>query len=594
MTPRDRRPPARIAAPSAVRFLFVAALVPLIVTALLAWLQTEYLRSERLREQAGRSYDRSIAQLMLLSRLKDAEAGESGYLLAGDPIFLARFRPAVVAVRRQLAADAIARDPDLPRGYLPVVSRLTERKLAEMATAIRLFDSGNPTAAHKIADGTVADGVMEDLRQVVGQMVAREQARTRERSAALSTQRKALRSTVLVVVGTLVILVFLFLAILWRLRQLRHWALVDALEAAERNAAVLESTVDAILILNPSGTIEMVNAAATAMLGYQPAELEGCDVGTVLQLGPEAGSFHERIGLEDGLLRRPFLPDRAARHRTGQHLAVDVAMGVMRLPSGDHLVLSLRDISERKQVEEVKDELISTVSHELRTPLTSIVGSLGLLRAGAAGPVSAKAGRLVEIAESNSRRLIRLINDMLDIDRIESGRLEMARAPLDLCGVLKRACLDNEGLARLHRVTLRCRLPDRAVNVFGDGDRLLQVVTNLLSNAVNVSPAGAAVELDLAAGENRAMIRVEDRGPGIPATFRDRIFGRFEQASPSGDSKGTGLGLAISREIVLRHEGAIWFEDRDGGGASFAVSLPLLQLAGSPDADRPVMPATAQ
>jgi CheY-like chemotaxis protein len=240
---------------------------------------------------------------------------------------------------------------------------------------------------------------------------------------------------------------------------------------------------------------------------------------------------------------------------------------------GDRLVLSLRDATDRLRIARAKDELISTVSHELRTPLTSVIGSLALLRAGNAGEWPAQAGRLVDIADNNARRLIRLVNDILDIDRIESGQLTIARTPLDLREITAQAALDNEGLARRHDVTLVDEVAAAPVLVAGDAGRLLQVVTNLLSNAIHACVGGGTVVLRTNVVAGRARISVDDRGGGVPEELRSRLFERFQTVRGSG---GTGLGLAIAREIVRRLDGTIWFEDLPGGGTRFAFDLPLL------------------
>jgi len=218
-----------------------------------------------------------------------------------------------------------------------------------------------------------------------------------------------------------------------------------------------------------------------------------------------------------------------------------------------------------------------------------VVGALGLLRAGSAGDIPAGAQRLVEIAENNSRRLIRLINDMLDIDRIHSGLLSLDKVPLDLRDVVEQAREGSEGLAAAAGITLHCTVPDAAVTVSGDADRLLQVITNLTSNAIKVSPPGSRVTIGLTQDDGKAEVTVDDDGPGIPAEFRDRIFGRFERAEGE-QSPGTGLGLAISREIVARHDGTIRFEDRPGGGTRFAV---VLDLRREPVADADAGPSDA-
>ena len=572
-----------VQAPSPARFLLIALIVPALLIGLFGWLRTEYGRSEQVRAQLVRSYDRRIDQLHLLSRLKDAETAQRGYLLTGDPAFLAPFDPARRDIERRLADAADRADPKVPSAYPPLVRQLVALKFAELDGTIKLVRAGERARALQI----VVDGsglrIMDRLRTVIGAMAEAEERRTTERRAAYLAYRAQLQRILLIVIGVLVAIVLIALSSIWRLRQQRHASLVEAFEAAERNATILNSTTDALLTLNPSGTVEGTNAAATRMLGYAPADLQGRDIGAILDLPRTEGSFHQRVGLVDGQLRQGFLPDRLVRHHDGRAVAVDVAMGVMALPSGLHIVVSLRDISERKRVERLKGDLMSTVSHELRTPLTSVVGSLGLLRAGAAGKIPAAAARLVEIAENNSRRLIRLINDMLDIDRIESGKLDIEQVPIDLRAVLDQACVGSEGLARAKGATIDCHTPASPVVIAGDHDRLLQVVTNLASNGIRAGAVGATLDMSVVSDGVTATVLVEDRGAGVPLAFRDRIFGRFERATPDDGATGTGLGLAISREIVIRHGGKIWFEDRAGGGTRFAFSVPLLGRAASAD-----------
>jgi signal transduction histidine kinase len=186
---------------------------------------------------------------------------------------------------------------------------------------------------------------------------------------------------------------------------------------------------------------------------------------------------------------------------------------------------------------------------------------------------------------------------MLDIDGIASGALVMERMPLDLRRVVEQACVGSEGLARTGGVALNCAPGEAPAVVQGDEDRLVQVVTNLLSNAVRAAPAGSAVEIGLSVEDGRAILAVEDRGAGVPAAFHGRIFGRFERATSHDGAIGTGLGLAISREIVERHGGTLWFEDRAGGGTRFAFALPIAFIpAGNDDrpAVQPVLASIAQ
>lgn len=242
----------------------------------------------------------------------------------------------------------------------------------------------------------------------------------------------------------------------------------------------------------------------------------------------------------------------------------------------ERIFLSARDISERKRVERMKNEFVSTVSHELRTPLTSIAGSLGLLAGGAAGAVSDRALHLIQIAHSNSLRLVRLINDILDIEKIEAGRMAFELKSLAAASFVRQSIANMQSYADQYGVEIELAPGGEDVMVYGDEDRLIQVVTNLLSNAVKFSPAGERVTVSIGSDRTVAMIVVKDRGPGIPEAFRSRLFTKFAQAD-SSDSRakgGTGLGLAIVREIVERHAGAVSFRSEIGVGAEFEVRLP--------------------
>jgi PAS domain S-box-containing protein len=376
---------------------------------------------------------------------------------------------------------------------------------------------------------------------------------------------------------------------LWRRRTEQYRSDLAGFDAAERNQTILDSTIDALLILNPSGTIETLNAAAMATLGYRSDELLRRDIGMISDIAPGAGSFAERIGFVDGALRNSWLTDRQVRHKDGHLIDVDISLGVMELPDGVHFVASLRDISERKRIERLKDDFISTVSHELRSPLTSIIGALRLLSGRTAGQLNEQATRLVEIAEENARRLIRLINDMLDVDRLDSGKLRLTLRQADMRDVIHRGCQGNQGMAEAFRAQIECEVPEAPLIAYCDEDRLIQALTNLTSNALKVTPRGGTVHVSCIRDPDapRTIVRVDDQGPGVPVEFRERIFGRFERALDDENKAGTGLGLAIAREIVLLHGGEIWFEDLPGGGTRFAFSIPVPNEARLADGIKP-------
>ena len=239
------------------------------------------------------------------------------------------------------------------------------------------------------------------------------------------------------------------------------------------------------------------------------------------------------------------------------------------------------DIRQLKEVERLKTDFVSTVSHELRTPLTAIRGALGLVLAGTTGPVAPKTRDLLQIGLQNTERLIRLINDILDIERIEAGHLIVRREPCELATILRTTVDSLRTVAMEAQVTL-AREGEQAAVVTGDPDRLVQVFTNLISNALRFSPRGETVTVALRTTPTSAVVFVTDRGPGIPLEFRRRIFGKFQQADSAGSAGGAGLGLAIVRAIVERHGGSIRFDSAPGHGTTFITELPYTAPAAMP------------
>jgi PAS domain S-box-containing protein len=237
-------------------------------------------------------------------------------------------------------------------------------------------------------------------------------------------------------------------------------------------------------------------------------------------------------------------------------------------------VLTFRDISRRVALDRRKDEFISTASHELRTPLTSIRGALGLLAGGILGEVSENAASLLRIALANSDRLARLIDLILDLERIESGRESLVFRPLQLAEIVRQTVEGMQPVADSAGVKLN--YDTARVEIAADSDRLLQVLTNLLSNAVKFSPPDSTVSVFLDPGTTGVTLSIVDQGRGIPADKLEAIFERFQQVDASDSRKkgGSGLGLAICRTIVLQHSGRIWAERNPVCGSTFRVYLP--------------------
>lgn len=275
----------------------------------------------------------------------------------------------------------------------------------------------------------------------------------------------------------------------------------------------------------------------------------------------------------------PYSIEYRLRHKDGSYRWFHSRGQALWNAAGEAVRMSgsLSDISERKEIERLKNEFIATVSHELRTPLTAIVGALGLLREESAGGLPEHASTFLDMASQNSERLAALINDILDLEKIESGRMDFRISPLAVKLLLERAVALNAAYGEKFDVRFELREPVPEATVPGNEDRLLQVLTNLMSNAAKFSPAGSAVTVSAAIRDRSVRIAVSDKGPGVPEEFRGRIFQKFAQADASDTRHkgGTGLGLSICKAIVEKLGGTIGYESTVGRGAVFFFDLPL-------------------
>ncbi|HEY1901415.1 MAG TPA: ATP-binding protein [Terracidiphilus sp.] len=342
---------------------------------------------------------------------------------------------------------------------------------------------------------------------------------------------------------------------------------------------LLNSVADGICGLDRNGLVSFANPAAAGMLGAAAASLAGRPVHELLHgsagAGSECGEDCDLLRATGRLQLMATSGEDTVFRIDGSPFRVDYAL----TPILDHgrlsgSVLSFRDISQRYALDRLKDEFVSTVSHELRTPLTAIRGALGLLSHGTLVELNDKAANLLRIAHSNSERLLRLINDILDLERLQSGRERLVFRKLQLGQVVRQAIDCMEPVADAAGVRL---IQDTTqVEIAGDADRLVQVITNLLSNAVKFSPRDSTVSILMRPDRNGVTLSVVDPGRGIPADKLETIFGRFQQvdASDARQKGGTGLGLAICRTIVHQHSGRIWAERNPARGSSFRVFLP--------------------
>ncbi|TRO25865.1 PAS domain S-box protein [Ectopseudomonas mendocina] len=352
-------------------------------------------------------------------------------------------------------------------------------------------------------------------------------------------------------------------------------------EREEYLSTLLDNVIDAIVTIDESGLIETFNPAAERIFGYGKADVVGQNVKLLMpeRYREQHDSFlfaYRESGVPRILGKDLELP---AQRRNGELFTMELAVSQITLQSQRRFIAVIRDISERKRIERMKNEFVSTVSHELRTPLTSIAGALGLINGGALGEVPAQMGEMLRIAQSNSQRLSGLINDLLDMDKLVAGKMTFDLQALRLWPLLEAAIEQNQPYAAQHSVALHLKPPQLEVEVRVDRQRFDQVMANLLSNAAKFSAPGADVEVSAALAETRVRISVRDFGMGIPEAFRARIFGKFSQADATDTRQkgGTGLGLAITKELIERMAGAIGFESVEGQGTVFWVELPVEQ-----------------
>ncbi|WP_246660965.1 MULTISPECIES: PAS domain S-box protein [unclassified Tardiphaga] len=354
--------------------------------------------------------------------------------------------------------------------------------------------------------------------------------------------------------------------------------------AEEMFRLAVEACPNGMIMVDSDGEIVMANSEIEQQFGYKREELIGQRVDILVPRRLQAqhalhrASFTHRPGAGEPETRRMGAGrDLFGLRKDGTEFPVEVGLNPIR--AGEHLLVLgvIVDISQRKQIERLKEEFVSTVSHELRTPLTSIAGSLGLLAGQWSGKLPESAARLLSIAHKNSQRLVRLINDILDIEKIESGRVVFNSVRVSAKSIVEQAIEDNRGFALGYGVGIQLDPASIDCELNVDPDRLCQVITNLLSNAAKFSPSSGDVIVSVRSYAAMVRIAVRDYGSGVPESFSPHIFGKFAQADGtiSKDKGGTGLGLSIVKQIVLRLGGEVGFIDAAGGGTEFWVDLPI-------------------
>jgi PAS domain S-box-containing protein len=353
----------------------------------------------------------------------------------------------------------------------------------------------------------------------------------------------------------------------------RKRADADIRESEDRFRRLSDASSDGVAVVRDGIVLEM-NAAWNRMFGYSAEEARGLDA-TRLVLPEMREQQRNRL--------RQIKDERyevVAVRKDGTTFDGEVSVRPVLWEGVPARVSVIRDVTQERRVNRMKSEFVSTVSHELRTPLTSVRGALGLLEAGVAGPISPKGLDLIRIARENAERLIRLISDMLDLEKIEAGKFDLRRAAL-MPSDLVRVGIDGiTGMATQHGIRIVEHV-DAHRSFAGDHDRVVQVLTNLLSNAIKFSPPASTVHVSVAevmvGAEATVRFEVTNEGGGISAADRSRLFQKFEQLDASDTRRrgGTGLGLAISKAIIDQHGGRIGADSEPNVRTTFWFELPL-------------------
>jgi PAS domain S-box-containing protein len=370
-----------------------------------------------------------------------------------------------------------------------------------------------------------------------------------------------------------------------RKRTLGGWARLEPGIANDMSAmpeAIFRTAIDScpfgILLVDALGKIVLANDEMKRIFGYTNENLIGQSIDILVPTGLRAQSAqcYNELATHPQQSHRVKTRRLSGRRKDGTEVHFEAGLRPIHTNAGIVVLAAIVDISERLHIERLKDEFVATVSHELRTPLTSIAGALGLLINDAGKTLPAATMRLLTIANANSQRLVRLVNSILEMEKIKSGKVVFALKRVEVRSLVEQAIEANNGFASRYgvRVSLAATAATGVLRV--DPDWLLQVITNLLSNAIKFSPRNSEVLVTIESRKSKVRISVRDHGHGVPENFKGRIFEKFAQAN-TPDSRqrgGTGLGLSIVKQIVTRLGGEVSFGDAPGGGAIFHVDLP--------------------
>ncbi len=558
-------------------------------------------KSELSRHNVEHSYQQIREVENLFTKISQMEAGQLNYWLTGDNRFLdAYFNGITTADEKNLTGRnrplqhiitdlrAMYEDDPNQQQEFQILENLLQKKTDHMAKT--LDQRQHIEIAETVALTHLNDGkrIMDNLRDQTNKLIALEQEQLQQRIEQNFTDSQSLtRLTVtaaIITYGSLFLMMILIVRIFSRSQAIERK--LHAREAWFRAAA--DGSIDGFFLFRAERDqygnvtdllLDYLNPVAETMIRKDLAKALNEPINTIFF--PESDHFNT-LDTYRGIFERQQPMEREYTISHGPMMGRILQKQAIPLMNG--IAVTCRDITERRQMEQMKTEFVSTVSHELRTPLTSIRGALGLVTGGVVGNVPEPVRNLLDIAYNNCERLVRLINDILDIEKIESGRMLFACKSVTLMATINQAITDNLAYADKYGVTLVLDEKhglglENTLKIAADGDRLIQIVTNLMSNAIKFSEEGQTVTVRCLQSDKHVKIEVVDQGIGIPLSFQDKVFQKFAQADSSDTRQrsGTGLGLAITKALVDQMHGDISFTSQPSKGTTFHVLFPVLE-----------------
>lgn len=512
--------------------------------------------------------------------LNAAQVFQRGYIITGDSSHLVDFELELNELRAEVAGlnQLIQDNPEQLSRSEDLEAQL-ELRIAELRRRITLRAEAGTEA---VANELTRSGIRTQVSDVISAMQTTEEQLLSGRLQSAEQHAAATRRFILL--GSVIALLAVIIALVVVLREIRSRTTAYALvrDREDRLNDVMDNARELIHSIDSTGHYIYVNRAWLERLNYSPEQALRLHYRDViapdyhaaadeafqrLMRGDELRGFETVLVTRDGE-RVPVVGNISARREDGRPV---VTRGIYR------------DVTEERAAERLKEQFLSVISHELRTPLTSIRGALGLLATGRFGALNSRGDRMLAIAAEDTERLVRMVNDLLDVERLESGRVTLQKASVDLTELVQRAIEIVQPLA--DRANVRLETDITAVYIWVDGDRILQTLTNLLDNAIKFSPSESTIRVKAQLQDSRVRISVMDKGRGIPPQMLERIFDRFQQidASDSREKGGTGLGLAIAKMIIEQHGGNIWADSNGGNGSTFHFTVPL---AASPQTEQ--------